>query len=427
MDDRQRHSHRRRRRDRRLSLKGTIQPHFAAWLTGGRLEQARTRAEFWRRLTRGKHELTFWHRADSPHSWLLTQVLEDFVERYDVKLTCRTVATPDSDAVSQPGLYRDWEFRDARDLAEAFGLSPPRVPAEDVAAAHGVLEKLEGLEYVAAARELGEKLFAGDAVDGHPCDERLLDVHLQHLHSAGHYLPGILTYAGEHYWSVGRLPLLEQRLEALGAGSGSALTRTSTWEGAPGRRLEVWLSARSPYSYLALQRIEDLVAEHALELVVRPILPMVMRGIPAPRRKRFALLFDAAREARNEGISFGRICDPLGLGVERVLAICPYAEREGKALPWLKSAMTGIWSEGVEVAEDAGLQAVVERAGLDWSVARDALSDESWKEMVEANRVALQAEGLWGVPSFKLSGPDHSWTTWGQDRLWILQGRLEAS
>ncbi|HJN76837.1 MAG TPA: DsbA family protein [Myxococcota bacterium] len=352
-------------------------------------------------------------------------MLPAFVERYDVALSCRTIAPPDSDAVSQPGLYRDWELADAMKLAQVHGLEVPRVAATEVDAAHGRLEGLDGLDYVEAARELGARLFAGEAVTGEAAEASTLDANLARLHGAGHYLPGVLSYAGEHYWSVGRLPLLERRLEALGAGEGSS---SSTRSPTPvsGRCLEVWLSARSPYSYLAISRIEAIVAEHDLELIVRPILPMVMRGIPAPRRKRFAILFDAAREAMDLCVPFGRICDPLGPGVERVLAICPLAEREGLSLTWLNSAMTGIWAEGIEVAEDAGLQQVVERAGLDWAQAEEALADDSWRAMVEANRQALMAEGLWGVPSFKLSGPG-TWTAWGQDRLWILRAALEAS
>jgi 2-hydroxychromene-2-carboxylate isomerase len=34
----------------------------------------------------------------------------------------------------------------------------------------------------------------------------------------------------------------------------------------------------------------------------------------------------------------------------------------------------------------------------------------------EEHRDALFAAGLWGVPSFRYGG----FTTWGQDRLWML-------
>ena len=349
-------------------------------------------------------------------------MLPAFLERYEVTLRCRTIAPPDSDAVSAPDIYREWELADARKLAAAYGLDAPTELALTAEVAHRALEGLDGLEYVRAARELGATLFAGEALAGEGADARTLDANLALLHGRGHYLPGVLSYGGEHYWSVGRLPLLEARLAELGCGEGTTLSPAESWEPLPGSQLQTWLSARSPYSYLALQRIEDLVEAHDLDLVVRPVLPMVMRGLPVPRRKRFALLFDAAREARSKDIPFGRICDPLGPGVERVLAICPLAEADGKAFAWLKSAMTGIWAEGVEVAEDKGLQAVVERAGLDWAAAREVLDDPGWRDLVEDNRQLLLQEGLWGVPSFKLG----DWTAWGQDRLWILKNRLEA-
>jgi hypothetical protein len=40
--------------------------------------------------------------------------------------------------------------------------------------------------------------------------------------------------------------------------------------------------------------------------------------------------------------------------------------------------------------------------------------------------------GLWGVPSYRVRGPEgHAdWSTWGQDRLWLvarkLRGRIAA-
>ncbi len=48
------------------------------------------------------------------------------------------------------------------------------------------------------------------------------------------------------------------------------------------------------------------------------------------------------------------------------------------------------------------------------------MRDELWRESVEANRRSLYESGLWGVPSFRVSGPAAAtpFSTWGQDRLW---------
>jgi 2-hydroxychromene-2-carboxylate isomerase len=53
--------------------------------------------------------------------------------------------------------------------------------------------------------------------------------------------------------------------------------------------------------------------------------------------------------------------------------------------------------------------------------------DTGWRDELEANRRALFALGLWGVPSFRVRGgraPDYA--TWGQDRLWRVEEELCA-
>ncbi|MBM4217735.1 MAG: hypothetical protein FJ178_07825, partial [Gammaproteobacteria bacterium] len=58
---------------------------------------------------------------------------------------------------------------------------------------------------------------------------------------------------------------------------------------------------------------------------------------------------------------------------------------------------------------------------LDRSIVRNALSDESWRTVAEHHRNELLSTGLWGVPSFRVSGlPAY----WGQDRLWCLEDDL---
>ena len=50
-----------------------------------------------------------------------------------------------------------------------------------------------------------------------------------------------------------------------------------------------------------------------------------------PLAKRLYIVKDCKREADRLEIPFGHICDPVGRGVERCLAVFAYAEREGKA------------------------------------------------------------------------------------------------
>jgi 2-hydroxychromene-2-carboxylate isomerase len=189
---------------------------------------------------------------------------------------------------------------------------------------------------------------------------------------------------------------------------------------ASGPALELFFSFRSPYSYLALDRARALADTYGVPLVIKPVLPMVMRGLAVPRTKRMYIVRDAAREARRLGIPFGRICDPLGVGVERCLAVFEDAEREGLAFELVHSAARGIWSEALDMANDDDLSIVVRRAGLDWSKTQRSLSRLAWRTRAENNRRALLDLGLWGVPSFRLG----DYACWGQDRMESIEDRL---
>jgi 2-hydroxychromene-2-carboxylate isomerase len=58
---------------------------------------------------------------------------------------------------------------------------------------------------------------------------------------------------------------------------------------------------------------------------------------------------------------------------------------------------------------------------------RDALADDSWRGITEANRADMLAAGIWGVPAFRVvSGGMPGQAQWGQDRLWVIEDDLHA-
>jgi 2-hydroxychromene-2-carboxylate isomerase len=158
------------------------------------------------------------------------------------------------------------------------------------------------------------------------------------------------------------------------------------------------------------------------ELRLRFVLPMVMRGLPVPRAKRFYILRDCAREAERLGLPFGRLVDPVGRPVERGYAVLYHAREQGRAEAFCGAFLRGVWSEGIDAGSDRGLRRITERAGLDWAQARAALNDDRWRAEAEQNREALLGRGLWGVPSFGVGDT----VVWGQDRLWQVEAALRA-
>jgi 2-hydroxychromene-2-carboxylate isomerase len=145
-----------------------------------------------------------------------------------------------------------------------------------------------------------------------------------------------------------------------------------------------------------------------------------MRGFKVPFSKRLYIVRDAKREADRIGTPFGHVCDPVGPGTERCMALVLPAVERGRARELVTSIATGVWSEALDVADDGDLQTLVERAGLDWQEARSHLSSDAWREMADRNRDRLLEIGLWGVPSFALG----ELSFWGQDRIWMIEDKI---
>ena len=181
------------------------------------------------------------------------------------------------------------------------------------------------------------------------------------------------------------------------------------------------MSFRSPYTYIAAERIKALADAYGAELSLRFVLPMVMRGLPVPAAKRRYILQDATREARRTGVPFGRINDPLGKPVERGYSLLPWAINAGRGFEYSLSFMRAVWSEGIDAGSNKGLRQIVERAELDWASARQLIGNDDWRAEAEANRQEMMDLGLWGVPSFRVGNT----ATWGQDRLWVVEKALQ--
>ena len=75
--------------------------------------------------------------------------------------------------------------------------------------------------------------------------------------------------------------------------------------------LEFYVFFAVPIPLLSLIEL-SLTASTGVQLALRPVLPMAMRGVPATRAKGIYIFMDAAREAREAGVDFGHFYDPIG-------------------------------------------------------------------------------------------------------------------
>jgi 2-hydroxychromene-2-carboxylate isomerase len=424
------------------------------------LTSARTRAarrwlvERRRRLRGEPHRVHYFHQLDDPYSQLAAQVLAKLVARFDVELAPQLVGPPPDAAAPERAKLEAYARRDAADVAPGYGLDFPegaKTPdAALVTRAQAVLASARAAtDFAGAAPRVGRALWSNDTAGlealaaelgvAEPAAVRArLEAGNALRAKLGHYLGAMFHYGGEWYWGVDRLEHLERRLDALGARRAGAergsIAKRPTVGAKPTRHgpgprlaLEYYPSQRSPYTYIAMERVYELAQRQPVELVLRPVLPMVMRGLPVPRAKQLYIMLDTKREAEDAGVAFGRVADPVGRPVERVFSLFPWARERGRAAQLLASFARAAFAEGVDTGSDAGLRFVVERAGLAWDEARAHLDGEGWRAELEANRVAMFELGLWGVPSFCLRDASGRalYSTWGQDRLWRVEQEIE--
>jgi len=386
------------------------------------------------RLRGQRPELTLYYQVGDAYSHLCVQLLPALRERLDLDLRVAVIPPIEDATNAAPELGPAYGARDAARIAPAWGLDFPEdavVPDAEVRAlAERVLVGAEDIDAFLAAepriaaavwRNDAQSLAAHDAVDD--ADERLA-ANREELQRRGHYQGGMWHFRGEWYWALDRLDYLESRLRGLGLLVGDAPLAVCRPEHAnlpPVPRdaaLEYFYSFRSPYSYISIERTRRLAAGYGVDLRIRPVLPMVMRGLKVPRAKRLYIAFDTKREADRLGVPFGRVADPLGGGVERCLTLFPEAEAAGRGLDFMLAAGRAIWAEGRDVKRPDVMRDVLRRAGLDPALAERPTA-ESFDD-AEANREALFELGLWGVPSYRLG----DLAVWGQDRIWLLDEAL---
>jgi 2-hydroxychromene-2-carboxylate isomerase len=436
-----------------MSLARRLSPLVTSVLTSPRTRDLRRGlAERRRRLSRQPHRVLYFHQLDEPYSHLAAQVLAPFVERYEVELVPMLVGPPAAAAAPERERLVNFSREDAAGIAPEYGLEfrdPGEQPGSGLLRLAGriLAGALDGAAFASLAVRVGRALWSGDANalealarEHPPADESGAESAIaagdERRRRLGHYLGATFFYGGEWYWGIDRLHYLERRLADLGvrrAGASDApvVAREQKSAAEPtsagsALTLEFFASLRSPYTAIAFSRVYDLARRSGVNLVLRPVLPMVMRGLPVPRAKRLYIVLDTKREAERAGVAFGRVCDPVGRPVERAYSLFPWARERGRAEEYLHCFARAAFAEGIDMGSDAGLRCVVERVGLLWDEACKHLDNESWRDEVEANRQALLEMGLWGVPSFRLRGPGEApdFCTWGQDRLWRIEQEI---
>ena len=411
------------------------------------LRKKRRRGRLKRRIRRELQSVHYFHQVDDPYSHLVAQKLELLQQNYQLPFTMHLVSRPEDPFLGDAARFGDWAVRDAESIAADYGTEfKARVIPDSSAikvANNRLADHLTSSDFVRIALETGTALWSGEltggSVQAEDQQENKGEQAVQRgnvlREQLGHYLGGMFYYEGEWFWGIDRIRLLETRLREEGLYQGSTTSPLCVPEpialdtrhlNTEGIVLEYFPSLRSPYTAIGHQRVLDLLERSRVTLKLRPVMPMMMRGIPAPGPKGRYIISDAGREARYRKVSFGKIVDPFGEPVRQAFALFPAALAMGKGMEFVTQYLSAAWAEGVDISSEKGLKQVIERSGLDWQAVKEAAKKTDWKKLLEDNVEDMLSAGLWGVPSFRVTGgvDDTAFACWGQDRIWRVENEI---
>ena len=436
-------------------MKKSLMPYVLQGISSLKVRRLkRSVYSFKRTLLKQTPTLTVFLKADDPYSYLLVQALIEFQARFNVRIQCRVFQHLDPDMYPRILMWRDYAKYDAYYLARLYGYRFPvkeHLPKRNEAEADQLAFALSAIEqdddFLEQASIILDHYWFGlySRDDSQPISQEgvekaqvSLAKNQNLLEQKGHYLGASIYFEGEWYWGIDRLDHLERRLidDSLSINPDEKVFYNKTYENfckAPNDSLNsenseantmpltLYWSARSPYSYIGLERSIQMAKYYQVPLNIKPVLPMMMRGMNVPDKKKMYIFLDTKREAGKLGIPYGKVADPLGLAVERCYSLIEYAEENNKLQDFLLSFARGVNAEGIRAETDRGLKKIVTRCGLDWAVAKKKLHDLNWKNMVQENLDDMFANGCWGVPTICY----RDLKFWGQDRFGLVEASLK--
>lgn len=205
-------------------------------------------------------------------------------------------------------------------------------------------------------------------------------------------------------------------------------------------KLEIYWSFRSPYSWLAIDRLADIAGNYDIETDFRFVRPLAMREPTFFEKNRpqwLPYLFkDIMRESARLGVPFvPPRPDPISMNMatgkvdeeqplmERLMALGIAAqESASKGLAFARATARRIWGGTENWPEREHMEAAAREAGLDLAML-EAFARDNPRRIAEAiaRNEAAQMAHHWGVPLMVFDEEPF----FGQDRLDSLVWRLD--
>jgi 2-hydroxychromene-2-carboxylate isomerase len=271
--------------------------------------------------------------------------------------------------------------------------------------------------------------------------KKIIDINIKgdkKIQSLEYYFSASFHYEGENYWGIDRLGYLEERLIELGLKKNNSdkniVKKLEKYKFDSNQIikkdnsliLEFFPSLNSPYTYISFKRVKRLIDSYPIKLLMKPVLPMLMRNMKIPTHKGKYILSDSAREGRKYGSIIKDIYSPIGSPANKAYSLFPIIDSYGLGFRYLEELTKASFFYGINIGNEEFLEKLSKDLGLPWDKIRVELNTDNWRSILEKNLKDMYSGNSWGVPSFKLTNFDNSnpYYQWGQDRLWLIENEI---
>ena len=410
-------------------------------------EETRTKVEALRLLEERPHEVLYFHKVDDPYSHLTIQCIDKFKSSYDVIFKPVLVGEENPETVHEPSLYNRYCLEDVKKIAPFYGteFSADAYPSKElVDKANSILAAVDDASFGEIAKTISFAIWKGD-------HEVLNDLYLKYQatddevtaklisgnkirNEKGYYFGSAFYYEKELYWGVDRLQYLEERLTELGVKNNSnnesicpiKLKAPTKLTAEKKVNLYFYPSLNSPYTFVGSKRVKEMREDYPINLITKPVLPMLMRKMIIIGAKAKYIISDAAREGRKYGCEMKSIYSPIGKPARKAYSLFPIIDETGKGFDYIDALLKSSFQDGINIGEESYLENLVTQLGLDWLQIKKDLNTKHWKKILNDNLEDMYSGNCWGVPSFKVTDADDSnpFYVWGQDRIWLLKEEI---
>ena len=393
------------------------------------------------------HEVLYFHKVDDPYSHLTIQSIEKLKSSYNISFKPILVGEEDAEAIHETSLYSKYCLEDVKRIAPFYDIAFPgnSYPSKEmIYKANSILSAVNESKFSEIAIKVSFALWSGDkdTIDSlvaifSSSKDKVIDKIIEGnkiRNDKGYYFGSAFYYENELYWGLDRLNYLEERLSELGLSTNPVKDPIYSLNlSAPKHiisnkkvNLTYYPSLNSPYTLVSAKRVKELSETYPINLITKPVLPMLMRDMTIPEYKAKYIISDAAREGRKYGHEIKNIYSPLGSPARKAYSLFPNIDKAGKGFEYIYELLNASFQDGVNIGNNDYLETLINKLGLDWSIIKNDLNTKQWKHDLDLNLKDMYSGNCWGVPSFKVTDEDGSnpFYAWGQDRIWLIKEEI---